>query len=307
MIERIPKNIIEINYRPTDYDEDILLEYQKNNKSIEKIASEYKKVLNIGLIDSIKTIAKVLYASGVEPQLYREWDSSKIMGYVGEALTELIVPGEYVAPGNTGFDINFNGELVEVKTSIKAKVSMRKVQYKTASFLVAHRFHKNRGYLSTHFYPMEIVQFYKPLLNRKRNVVSVDSEKDSWASKYEISLNSLSKFFMCVDAYLREEKFHQIVCDNCLNGCDKFSLKQLESKVFECKKCKHKGTSHWSDRYCNFYIKRKANLIYRVKTQTGEAPKVTTSIPTNYWKPMSFNVKTVRKKYPSRVMANVVW
>lgn len=310
MIERLPIWLLERNHSYSEYDESILTAYNEESQSIEEIALANSQFLGNNQTDAIKKVAKILYANGIEPILKREWDSSKIMGYVGEALTELIVPGDYVAPGNKGFDIDSNGELIEVKTSISTKFSMSKHQYETANFLVTHRFHKERGYIDTHFYPMEIVKYYKPLAGKKkRRTVSVDLVTDKWAKNYSISLKSLSKFFKYIEMYMKKELFHQVVCDICLYNCNNYDAGTLEKKLFDCDSCKRYCHSDWFDRYCNFYIRRRAKLWFDIKlrdTQTVQLPSPIRSID-YYWSPKKYTNRKVIKKYPSRVMANVVW
>ncbi|ELA9293110.1 hypothetical protein QUO15_004580 [Vibrio parahaemolyticus] len=306
MLERLPLEIFQRNHTYSELDSKFIAEYQKGD-NMEEIAEKYSSELELGFIDSIKTIAKALYAQGIEPNLFQEWGSSTIMGYVGEALTELVVPGTYIAPGNEGFDIEFNGELIEVKTSVKSKVSMSESQYEMANFLVAHRFHKRQGYVTTFLYPVEVVQLYKQLPDGKRKLVSVDAEKDYWAEKYEISLKDLSKFFLHIEAYVSDGKFHQVVCNSCLKNCERYAVKELEYKVFRCESCRKNATSNWSDRYCNLYIKRKARLIHSIKKKSFSHANQNPLLRDFYWRPKSFYTPKVRKKYPSRIMANVVW
>ncbi|MFA0074919.1 hypothetical protein [Vibrio cyclitrophicus] len=310
MIKRLPISLLAYNHSYEEYDEVILIAYNENKQPIKEIAKENSHLLGHNQIDAIKKVAKILYANGIEPILTREWDSSKIMGYVGEALTELTVPGKYVAPGNKGFDIDSNGELIEVKTSISTKFSMSKHQYETANFLVTHRFHKDKGYIDTHFYPMEMVKNYKPLANKqKRRTVSVDLITDEWAKKYPISLQALNKFFKYIEMYMKKDLFQQVVCDKCLQNCSSYDQRELEEKLFGCDDCKKYCISNWYDRYCNFYIRRRAKVWFDNKqrcTQTVQLP-FTKANQDYYWSPKKYQTQRVFKKYPSRVMANVVW
>ncbi|MFB1070319.1 hypothetical protein ACEUKD_09005 [Vibrio diabolicus] len=303
MIDKTTFKLLSQSHTCSDIDDFIIQKYQKDNLSLKDIAETYPNLLGSRIIDAIKKVAKILLANNIEPDLSREWASDKVMGWVGESLTELIIPGDYVKPGNPGFDIKFNDELIEIKTSVETKFSLSKKQYETANFLVTHRFHVKSGYIDSYFYPLEIVKMYKPLAgSKKRQTASVDLVTDEWSPKYKISLASLSKFFKLIERYMDEGLFHQVVCYHCLKNCERFDAQVIEERIFGCEQCRDYGSSQWHDRYCNLYIRRRAKIWYNNKNKNMGCQSVGF-----YWRPKKYGVRKTTRKYPSRIMANVVW
>ncbi|EGR0923794.1 hypothetical protein EIB96_14305 [Vibrio parahaemolyticus] len=300
MKDRIPFDIIRHNHKIQYFDQEILNLYVKDGLGIEDIARKYQYLSDFNIVDAIKMIAKIIYASGRQPDLSREWDSPKIMGYVGEALTELIVPGESVPPSNKGYDIDTHGNYIEVKSTVVTKVTMSNAQYKMSDFLISHTFHKKDGYVCSYLYPMDFIYYYKP--NRKHSV-SVDLENDSWAKNYQIDLIGMYKFFYQIERYIVDNVFYQVVCNRCLDQCRYIENQKIIRLVFSCQDCKNLANlSTWYERYCNIYIKRKSSLFHLIKKQNKFIKRRYT------WKPNSYH-RTIKKKrkLPNRIMANVVW
>lgn len=193
-----------------------------------------------------KEVAKSIYALGREPELIGQgFDIKGIMGAAGEALTELLLPGEEGAVNSAGYDAIYKGNYIEVKSTVVCKVTMSNPQYRGADYLVMHRFHKETGrYYNTYLVPMNLLRFFK--FDRARSV-SVDLAVDTWARSLYVTLERLVNFFTVIT----DESTAQALpaCSECHAEIVRDGEFRIQALVDLCKGC---GWSSWELRYAYY-------------------------------------------------------
>lgn len=196
--------------------------------------------------DAWKEVAKAFFALGVEPELIGQgFDINSIMGSVGEALTELLLPGDDTPINNKGHDISHKGNYIEVKSTVTKKVKMSNAQYRQADYLIMHRFYKSTGYYySSYLIPIRVLHNYKP--NREQSV-SVDLEVDKWARNLIITPQRLIAFFDRITDFSTLEQ--KAPCLECRTKILQQDVPDLKVLVESCVCC---DCLHWEQRYAHY-------------------------------------------------------
>jgi len=193
-----------------------------------------------------KEVAKSIYALGREPELIGQgFDIKGIMGAAGEALTELLLPGELGAVNSTGYDVIYKGNYIEVKSTVVRKVTMSNPQYRGADYLIMHRFHKETGhYYNTYLVPMNLLRFFK--FDRIRSV-SVDLAVDVWARALSVTLERLVNFFNVITDESPAQTFP--ACSECHAKIVQNDELRIQALIDVCKGC---GWGSWELRYAYY-------------------------------------------------------
>ncbi len=231
-----------------------------------------------------KEVAKSIYALGREPELIGQgFDIKGIMGAAGEALTELLLPGEEGQVNSTGYDAIYKGNYIEVKSTVVRKVTMSNPQYKGADYLVMHRFHKETGrYYNTYLIPMNLLRFFK--YDRVRSV-SVDLAVDAWARSFSVTLERLVIFF---DVITDEKAAHSVpACLKCHAEIVWEGGFRIQALAVVCKGCKW---ASWELRYA-YYDRAVFNSQFRAeRRKIGEAERDFKDLTLHFNKLWKFSV-----------------
>lgn len=192
-VSKLPFHIF-LKNKPTKPWDDYIKKNIVEIKTFDELIEGNIFLRNLKKPDAWKEVAKTLLALGIEPALIGQgFDINSIMGSVGEALTELLLPGDDIPINNKGHDINHKGNYIEVKSTVTKKVKMSNAQYRQADYLIMHRYHKKSGnYYNSYLIPIRVLQNYKP---NRENSVSVDLEVDKWARNLIITPQRLIAFF----------------------------------------------------------------------------------------------------------------
>lgn len=226
--------------------DDYIKESIAETKSFEELIEGNVFLRNLKKPNAWKEVAKTFFALGVEPGLIGQgFDINSIMGSVGEALTELLLPGDEIPINNKGHDISYKGNYIEVKSTVTKKVTMSNSQYRQSDYLIMHRFHKKTGYYNkTYLIPIRVLSDYKP--NREHSV-SVDLEVDKWARNLFITPERLIEFFKKIteSPELKENK----VCVECHARVVQQGLFDIRNLVESCVNC---DCLLWEQRYAHY-------------------------------------------------------
>lgn len=241
----LPFGIIARNKTARPWDE-----YVKN--CVEKEVRFDKVIEGNELLKSMKTpvawkeVAKSIYALGREPELIGQgFDIKSIMGATGEALTELLLPGEQGSVNSTGYDVIYKGNYIEVKSTIVSKVTMSNPQYRGADYLVMHRFHKETGrYYNTYLIPMNLLRFFKP---SRVHSVSVDLAVDKWARSLSVTLERLVNFFGVITEVSTSQIFS--ACTECHSQIVRDGEFRIQALADTCNDCRW---GSWELRYAYY-------------------------------------------------------
>lgn len=242
-----------------------VIESLKKTSDFDKIISSNKILSNMPIPDARKEVAKAIYATGRQPEINKNGHSTKeVMGSVGEALTELLIPGNYVAVNNAGYDVDYSGNYIEVKSTITEKVTMSNKQYLTADYLIVHRFNKDTNkHRSSLLVPLDIIHAFKP--NRKKSV-SISTKTDEWARGFTITLPRIVRFFNM----LKTNENHPVkngFCQFCHSEIVKNNIVDFRALAVSCDNNCVWG--FWEERY--FYYK----YFYSSKSSTPTATTLT--------------------------------
>ncbi len=154
-----------------------------------------------------KEVAKSLLADGVQPDLFaQKFDINFVLGDVGEAISELLLPPDTLAQVNQpGWDVSFQGAAIEVKTTSKHKVSMSGKQFSDADYLLIHRFSCESGlYSQSYLIPMVLARIVKSRIDAMQRV-SFNLDKEGWIKHFSISPRRLVAYFDLRTAYLQPD------------------------------------------------------------------------------------------------------
>lgn len=241
-----------------------VIESLKETNDFDLIISSNKILSKMPIPDARKEVAKAIYATGRQPEINKNGHSTKeVMGSVGEALTELLISGSYVAVNNAGFDVDCSGNYIEVKSTITEKVTMSNKQYLIADYLLIHKFDKvtNKHRLSL-LVPLDIIHAYKP---QRKNSVSISTKTDVWARGFTITLPRIVRFFNM----LKTNDNHPVnngLCQFCHNEIVKNNIVDFRALAVSCDNC---GWGYWEQRY--FYYR----YLYSSKSSTPIATTLT--------------------------------
>ncbi|KJG16631.1 hypothetical protein UB37_19930 [Photobacterium iliopiscarium] len=188
-----------------------VLEAYKNNRNFNDIIDGHETLKEMPTPRSRKEVAKVILASGQEPALFAQrFNSKQVMGDVGEAITELLLPSEQLSVNFSGADVIYQEALIEVKSTASDRVSMSGVQFKNADYLLIHRYHGKKGnYLWSYLIPMKLAKLVKHPANQDRNV-TFNIDKENWIEKFGISPLRIVDYFRLRGAYLGLENIIHI-------------------------------------------------------------------------------------------------
>ena len=252
----IPFDILNKNKIPKSWDV-YVAEKIKVTKNFSEIIGGHECLSQLPKPLARKEVAKVIYSLGLQPNLLsQKFEIKDVMGSVGEALTELLLPDIDVGVNNTGYDVEYCGNYIEVKSTITDKALLSNVQYRKANYLIVHKFNKDSGlFSSSSLVPLELLTAFKP--NRTKSV-SVSTKTDEWARGLKITLVRILKYF----ENKRKFNISEIICEKChpiitINGG--VDMKKLS---VPCKGC---CWGDWETRYAYYTIKL---------NQSDEWPKI---------------------------------
>lgn len=268
--QKIPFHILKDNKTPKDWDSHVS-NMEGKGELFRDIVDSDERLSKMSKPIAMKEVAKTIYSLGKEPRITDEsCDFPMVMGCVGEALTELLLPGDSLKVNNKGFDIVHNGNYIEVKSTVtgteREKSLLSHIQYKTADYLLVHKFFRETGkYASTLMVPLPILHAYKP--NRKASV-SVSTKTDDWVRPLTISLLRILKFYKILDQH-KTAKPDSEVCEKChgkIFSENNINLKALASPCHQCL------WGFWEKRYA-YYVINYSHLISKPKENTDRKIK----------------------------------
>lgn len=206
---------------------------------------------------AMKEVAKTIYSLGFEPKLLKQgFEIKQVMGSVGEGLTELLLPGEDVSVNNKGYDVEYCGNYIEVKSTIEVKVSLSNAQYRKADYLLAHKFEKNSGfYASSLLVPLKILKAYKA---DRTKTVSVSTKTDVWVRNLKITPKRLIAFFQSLEKFKHNLPESQS-CAACHNSFVLLTPKSLKNFTLICQDC---HWDFWETKYA-YYITKYNNKVLK--------------------------------------------
>ncbi|QFU22386.1 hypothetical protein FM038_009625 [Shewanella eurypsychrophilus] len=264
--QEIPFDILKKNKSPKIWDDYILEKYKCTNR-FSDIKEGHKLLDELTIVHAYKEIAKTLYASGIEPNLIHQFhEYSTVIGSTGEALIELLIPDKELPVNNDGFDINFKGNYIEIKSTLVDKVSMSSSQYNTSDYLLIIKFHKGNGKFNCAWLaPMLIVKAYKN--TRKpdsKQLATVNTERSTWVRGLKITLPRIRRFFINQDKILSTFK----PCKKCYS-----TIVQSDNSINFRAMTEPCNTCAWEERYIYFtkgtpYSEVKENLFINKRQQT---------------------------------------
>ena len=176
IIEKLPFGLLLSNKLEKPWDSYVVGQLEKT-KNFDDIIKGHPDLADMPKVAARKEVAKSIYAAGLQPDLLAQrFDAKPVMGSVGEALTELLLPGEEVSVNNPGYDISYNGNYIEVKSTVGYRAKLSNVQYQHSHFLIMHRFHKILGgYYNSYLIPFDVIRLHKP---ERTSNVTIDVKKD---------------------------------------------------------------------------------------------------------------------------------
>ena len=209
MNKKLPSKLFRLN-RVAKAVDDAIIEFYKKDNRYNFIQEKIPSLEQQPKPSAFKEISKVLYVNNIEPPISKQGHDTKlVLGATGEALTELLFsPKPDVKTNNRGFDINIDGCLIEVKSTVEESVSLSNVQYSTADYLIIHVFHKyNDSYLRSYMVPMSILRVIK---GEKKGRVSVNIDIEHWVKNFYITPIRISQYFKIRERYITG-KYRSIV------------------------------------------------------------------------------------------------
>ncbi|SHF97102.1 hypothetical protein [Vibrio gazogenes] len=256
----IPFDVLTRNKIPKPWDDYVIRELEKT-KNFSDIISGHEILSRMATPSARKEVAKTIYSIGEQPDLTKQkFEIKEVMGSVGEELTELLLPDKDVGVNNSGYDVDFCGNYIEVKSTVKEKALMSSIQYLNANYLLVHKFDKDTGqYCSSLLAPLSVVHFFK--LDRKKSV-SVSTKTDKWARNLKITLHRVILFFYNTRSTSTNRDSE--VCKKCHSSILVNGEVQLGELTNPCKDCFWKN---WESRYQYYY--------YRYIQQ----PRLSTDVP----------------------------
>ncbi|NNN99474.1 hypothetical protein FKQ62_08310 [Vibrio sp. B1-2] len=263
--QEIPFEILKKNKSPKIWDDYILETYKLTNRFSE-IKEGHKLLNELNLAHAYKEIAKTLYASSIEPNLIPQFhEYSTVIGAAGEALIELLIPDNELPVNNNGFDVDFKGNYIEIKSTLVEKVSMSPSQYNTSDYLVIIKFHKGSGKFNCAWLaPMLIVKAYKNKRSPDSDqLATVNTERSTWVRGLKITLPRIRRFFIEQDEILSTFK----PCDKCYKA-----IVQPDNSINFRAMADPCGTCAWEERYIYFtkstpYSELKENIFINKRQQ----------------------------------------
>lgn len=266
IIEKLPFGLLLSNKLEKPWDSYVVGQLEKT-KNFDDIIKGHPDLADMPKVAARKEVAKSIYAAGLQPDLLAQrFDAKPVMGSVGEALTELLLPGEEVSVNNPGYDISYNGNYIEVKSTVGYRAKLSNVQYQQAHFLIMHRFHKILGgYYNSYLIPFDVIRLHKP---ERTSNVTIDVRKDEWARGLTITPDRLVTFFKLVGTYPVEARPFQS-CDECSHKILTVSGVNVSALADICKKCIWR---HWEERYAYYFT----------DIPVKEKPKGAVTVPSVY-------------------------
>jgi hypothetical protein len=162
---------------------------------------------------------------------------------------------------NRGFDLNIDGGLIEVKSTVERSVSMSNIQYKTANYLVVHIYDKYHDkYMHSYLIPMAILRKIKGEIKGR---VSVNIYIESWVDYFKISLIRISQFFEMRKRYIQGKSrsivqvINQAIMNRPIEGND-IHVKAIF--LMHSKFNSWKWELHFA--YYEYFFKNKLNWVY---------------------------------------------
>jgi hypothetical protein len=261
--EKLPFELLRSNKQEKPWDS-YVAEQSKKIKNFDDIIKGHLDLADMPKVAARKEVAKSIYAIGQQPDLLAQrFDPKPVMGSVGEALTELLLPGDEVSVNNPGYDVNYNGNYIEVKSTIGYRAKLSNVQYQQAHFLIMHRFHRVLGhYYNSYLIPVDVIRLNKP---ERTSNVTIDVKKDVWARGLTITPDRIVAFFQLVEKFSTENRAFQS-CNECSHKILTVSGISISALADTCKKCTWKN---WEERYAYYFI----------DIPVREKPKGSVSVP----------------------------
>ena len=244
----IPFETLKRNKVPKPWDL-YVIEKIRFTENFDKIIEGHGLLKSMAMPAARKEVAKSIYSNNREPNLLdQKFKIKEVMGSVGEALTELLLPGIDVSVNNGGFDVNFCGNYIEVKSTVEQKVTLSNIQYEIADYLIVHKFHKETGkYYSSLLVPLFVLRAFKPDRNRS---VSVSTQTDVWARGLNITLERIVAYFYSLkNIHVGCTMSPCTKCHPVIMAQGKLDVKYL---TLTCKGC---AWENWESR-CIYYISK---------------------------------------------------
>ncbi|WP_332767075.1 hypothetical protein [Pseudomonas koreensis] len=298
----LPFAFLAKNKRVQPWDEHVRI-CVKNEVRFDKIIQGDERLRLMKLPVAWKEVAKSIFALGREPELIGQgFDIKGVMGAVGEALTELLLPGEEGTVNSMGHDAIYKGNYIEVKSTVARKVTMSNPQYRGADYLVMHRFHKETGrYYNTYLIPMNLLRFFK--FDRVRSV-SVDLAVDTWARALSITLERLVIFFKLISN--ESTASNSPACSSCHAKVVRDGVFRIQALVDLCVGC---GWTSWELRYAYYDCLVFESHFRAKRRKIGEAERDFKDLDLHYGKAWRFSVtidkdgnRSVHHNMPARIV-----
>ncbi|WP_348709039.1 hypothetical protein [uncultured Pseudoalteromonas sp.] len=244
----IPFDVLKKNKIPQLWDAYIINQLE-TNENFDEIIKGNDLLSRMAVPAARKEIAKTIYSRGLQPNLIKQkFVIKEVMGSVGEALTELLLPDKDVSVNNTGYDVDYCGNYIEVKSTVTDKALMSNIQYRTANYLIVHKFDKSTGkYCSSLLAPLPLIHSFKP---KRDKSVSVSTKTDSWARGLKITLTRILLYFE-KDKKVSVE-CNKNICRRCHSSILVDGEVKLQKLAVSCKGC---SWENWEDRYFYYYYK----------------------------------------------------
>ncbi|EKO3386804.1 hypothetical protein OMA36_003096 [Vibrio fluvialis] len=254
MEPKIPFDLLIKNRISREWDDHVIKKLE-TTEEFDAIIDSHDLLSKMAKPMARKEIAKVIFSTGKEPNLLaQKFAIKEILGSVGEALTELLLPGDDVEVNNKGYDVNYCGNYIEVKSTITEKAKMSSVQYETADYLIVHKYEKNSGkYNVSLLVPLKVLHEFKP---NRSNTVSVSTKTDEWSRSLYITLNRIHDFFQIENNVNNHE-----TCNKCHGYIENNGVVSFRALVEPCYECKFK---YWELRYL-YYINKYHNKNVTIK------------------------------------------
>ncbi|EIO3977377.1 hypothetical protein LQK36_001162 [Vibrio vulnificus] len=203
----LPFELFKKNKITESWDRYVLDAYKKN-QNFSDIIDGNKTLKQMPKPRSRKEVAKTILSSGEQPNLFAQRFATKsVLGDVGEAITELLLPSDYADVNQSGYDVKYEGALIEVKTTASNSVSMSSVQFSRADYLLVHRYSERSGcYQQSYLIPMVLSRLVKHPRADNRNV-SFNLDVEKWITHFSILPKRLVDFFFLRGAYLGKKPF----------------------------------------------------------------------------------------------------
>ncbi|PME31224.1 hypothetical protein BCV39_22485 [Vibrio sp. 10N.286.55.E10] len=206
----LPFGLFKKNKIKESWDEHVLHAY-KQNQNFDDIIDSNKTLKEMPKPRSRKEVAKTILSSGEQPNLFAQRFASKhVLGDVGEAITELLLPSNYADVNQSGYDVKYQGALIEVKTTVSDRVSMSPSQFSRADYLLVHRYLERNGYYQqSYLIPVVLAKLVKHPKTSNQNV-TFNLDKEKWIPHFSILPKRLVDYFNLREAYLNQKSHHVI-------------------------------------------------------------------------------------------------